>query len=279
MLVGVLVTMTGCASLDELNQVKMNNRNLSAEKAGLEQEVFDLRSANQGLRTRVDGLEDQLGTKDQLVGNLQKENDNLESGFRQAMSSVERFAERPFDKPTVVSTVLPPELDMALREFAAQHPQEVAYDSEHGTVKWTSDLLFALGSDVVKDTAKSTLRQFSEIMQSPAAQGFDVLVSGHTDNVRISREETRRMHPSNWHLSAHRAIAVGKELQNDNIAPTRLGVMGFGEYRPLASNDNEANRSRNRRVEIYLVPSGAFSAGAQTAMMSFTGSEQSGIVK
>jgi len=275
----ILVSMAGCASLEDFRQAQMDNRNLIAEKAQLEQEVFDLRSANQGLRGRVDGMEDQIQSKDLLIANLQNENDNLERGVRQAQSLVERFADRPLDKPVMVATILPAELDAALREFAAQHPESVSYDSAHGTVKWTSDLLFALGSDVVKDAAKSSLSQFSEIVKSAAAHGFDVLVAGHTDNVRIAREATRLKHPSNWHLSVHRAISVASELQSHSVAPTRIGVMGFGEYRPLSANDSETNRSRNRRVEMYMVPSGAFSGGVAQTAMSFTGEQPAGTVK
>ena len=269
------VTLTGCASLEELRQAQMDNRNMIAEKAQLEQELYDLRTATQSLRGRSDSLEDQLATKDQLVANLQEENDNLETNFRKAQGLLEKFADRPLGKPVLAAAALPPELDMALQEFAAQYPQSVTYDSEHGAVKWTSDLLFALGSDVVKDTALSSLRRFGEIMGSPAAEGFDVIVAGHTDDVRISRAQTRQKHPTNWHLSVHRAISVADRLQKENLAPTRIGVMGFGQFKPLAANDSDVNRRRNRRVEMYVVPSGTFSAGVAVGqkVMSFTGSD------
>ncbi len=267
----VSVMLSGCASLEELRQAQMDNRNLSAEKAQLEQELYDLRTANRNLRSRTNSLEDQVAAKEQLVRNLQSENDTLEESFRQAQSLAEKIADRPLDDPLLIARALPGELDSALQQLAAQFPQSVSYDPQNGAVKWTSDLLFATGSDVVKDTAKDSLRQFSEIMKSPAGQGFDVLVAGHTDNVRIAKPATREKHPTNWHLSVHRAISVGNVLRGDGVAPTRIAVMGFGEYRPIAPNDSAADRARNRRVEIFIVPSGAFSAGAQTSALSFTG--------
>lgn len=271
----ITVLVTGCATLEELRQVQMANRNLISEKAQLEQDIYDLRSTTQSLRSRSDSLEEQLGSKDLLVANLQDENDNLEGYFRKAQDQLQKIVDRPLGKPVMMSGILPPELDMALQELAAQYPRSVTYDREHGAVKWTSDLLFALGSDVVKESALGSLRRFGEIMRSPAAEGFDVIVAGHTDDMRISRSETRRKHPTNWHLSVHRAIAVANQLEKDRLEPPRIGVMGFGQHRPLVANDSNVNRGRNRRVEMYIVPSGTFSAGAdiRQAVMSFTGAK------
>ena len=275
----IAVTVSGCASMESLRQAQMDNRNLTAEKAQLEQEVYDLRSANRNLVGRTDSLGDQLASKEQLIGNLQRENDTLENSFRQAQTLAERIADRPLDKPLLVARSLPGDLDTALQGLAGQFPQSVSYDREFGAVKWISDLVFATGSDVVKDSAKDSLRRFSDIMKSPAAQGFDVIVAGHTDNVRIGKPATRERHPTNWHLSVHRAISVANELRGSGIAPTRVGVMGFGEYRPIAANDSEAARAHNRRVEVYVVPSGTFSAGVSPTAMSFTGTTPSGSTK
>jgi len=267
---------TGCASLEDLRQAQMANRNLIAEKAQNEQDLYDLRTTLQSLRSRSDSLEDQIATKDQLVTNLQSENDALESNVRQAQRLVKQIVDTPLAKPVLTNGSLPPDLDLALKELADRYAHAVHYDSAHGAVKWTSDLVFALGSDVVKNSALESLRQFSQIMKSPAAEGFDVVVVGHTDDVRISKPATRQKHPTNWHLSVHRAIAVGTALLKDSLEPTRVGVMGFGQYKPLVPNDSEENRARNRRVEMYIVPTGTFAAGAITpssSAVSFTGKQ------
>jgi chemotaxis protein MotB len=155
----------------------------------------------------------------------------------------------------VLTQALPPELDTALRNFATRHPDSVEFDSARGTVKWKSDLLFALGSDVVMDSAKGSLQEFARIMNSPAAEPFDITIVGHTDNTRIAKPATKAKHPTNWHLSAHRAISVMDVLRDYSIAEGRMGVMGYGEYRPLVDNTDAAAKSQNRRVEIYVVPS------------------------
>lgn len=254
---GWMALSAGCVGLDEHRQLQMDNRKLTAEKAQLEQELYDTRNNNDSLRAKLSAYEGTLQSKEMLAANLEAENARLEKSVTAAQSLAEEIARKnvPND-PILIETRLPAELDTALRDFAARFPDSVYYDPQRGIVKWTSDLLFALGSDIVKDSAVSSLNGFAEILNSPAASGFEALIVGHTDSMRISREETRRLHPTNWHLSVHRAIAVSDVLQQHGVAADRIGVMGFGEYRPIAPNDSEAGRSQNRRVEIYIVPSG-----------------------
>ena len=271
----VLLAVSGCASLEELRQVQMSQRALESEKSELEQQLFDARTAMSTMRSRSDSLETRLQVKGQLVANLSSENDGLEEKFRRAQTVLEKLAGRPVGDVSLGSGRLPPELDAALRQFASQNPSSVAYDGDHGTLRWTSDLVFAFASDVVRDDVKESLRRFGEILKSPVAMGFDVIVVGHTDNIPIRKAETLRQHGSNTHLSVHRAIAVGKVLAGQGVAPDRVGVMGFGEHRPIAGNDSDQGRSRNRRVEMYMVPRGAFSVGAGAPpAMTFTGSEK-----
>jgi len=270
---------SGCVSLDEHRQLQMHNRNLTAEKAELEQELNDLRNTNESLTVRADSLADQLGSKEALVANLQAENDSLETGFRRAQEIAEQLANRPLDKPVLVGGALPAELDSALQGFARQYPGSVTYDPQRGVVRWTSSLLFPTGSDVVKAEAKTSLSKFSEIMRSAKARGFAILVAGHTDNVKIGKPKTRIKHPTNWHLSSHRAIAVKDELVGAGIDPSRIGTMGFGEYRPLASNDDPKGRAANRRVEVYIVPAGRFGTGKPQPVMTFTGEQPDDTVK
>ena len=167
------------------------------------------------------------------------------------------MADRKLPETAVIQqNVLPEVLDSALKQFAANTPARWSMTPRQGTVKMKSDLLFTLGSDTVKEGAEDSLRGFAEIMNSPAASGFEVVVVGHTDDRPITREATRRNHPTNWHPLVHRAIAVSNVLQTYGVPPKRLGVMGYGEFRPVLPNDSESSRAKNRRVELYIVPVG-----------------------
>jgi chemotaxis protein MotB len=133
----------------------------------------------------------------------------------------------------------------------------VEYDSARGIVKLKSDLLFEIGSDTVKADAKQALASLSGILNTERGKEFDVIVAGHTDDIRIGKPETRAKHPTNWHLSAHRAISVLTLMSQSNIAPTRLSARGFGEYRPVVPNrPGKKGHPQNRRVEIYIVSRG-----------------------
>jgi len=137
--------------------------------------------------------------------------------------------------------------------LAAAHPGLIDYDEKKGAVRWKADLLFPSGKDqlISSTEAIESLKEFAAIVNSDAAAGFDVIIVGHTDTDPIRYSEAE--HPTNWHLSAHRAIAVMKLMGQQRVAMTRLGVMGYGEYRPIADNSTEAGKAKNRRVEIYLV--------------------------
>jgi len=250
----------GCVSLDEYNRIKAANRNLTAEKETVAQELFDERHVNDSLRTRAESLDRELQTKNELLANLRGENDLLDEMRKNAVGQLEGLANRKFTDINIPK--LPAPLDSALKAFASQHSAEVAYDASRGTVKWTGDLLFPLGSDVVNDSSMNSLRGFVEILKSSAAADFEVVIIGHTDTKPIQRPGTKEKHPTNWHLSSHRAIAVGSVLQKYSYQPNRIAVVGCGEYRPIGDNSTESGAAQNRRVDIYIVPVGTIAAGS-----------------
>ena len=183
------------------------------------------------------------------LASLRQERDKLSAQLSQAEQKIQELADTP---PVVeVAHVVPVEVDSALRELAQMQPELMTYDAEQGMVKLRSDMTFALGSTDVKQAGVSALGQLAGIINIPAAAQYEVRVVGHTDNVPINR--VREKHPTNWHLSVHRAIAVKDVLHKSGVSATRLGVSGYGEYRPLAQNGPKGNRA-NRRVEIFLVP-------------------------
>jgi len=254
----VLATCGGCVSMNDYRKVRAQNRTLAADKEALEKELFDLRNGSGSLRTRLTSLEGELSAKDQLIENLRGENELLDEMRRLSQAELEEMAgKQAFSDVVIAGPKLPQQLDSALKRFADEHPSAVTYDSARGIVKWKADLLFALGSDVVKDSSMEALQRFTEIVKSPSAKDFEVIVVGHTDDRPIAKAETKSKHPTNWHLSAHRSISVSNVLLKNGYSPARVGVMGCGEYRPIADNSAETGRSQNRRVEIYLVPSGS----------------------
>ncbi|GAB4321757.1 MAG: flagellar motor protein MotB [Candidatus Zixiibacteriota bacterium] len=87
----------------------------------------------------------------------------------------------------------------------------------------------------------------------PVLQRFDFMihVEGHTDDRPIETMEFK----SNWELSAARAANFVRYLEDHGADPKHLAVIGYGPHRPIAPNDTEENRAKNRRIEILLSPS------------------------
>ncbi|MDD3345442.1 MAG: OmpA family protein [Candidatus Omnitrophica bacterium] len=112
------------------------------------------------------------------------------------------------------------------------------------------DLLFDSGKSKIRPEAYPLLDKVSEVLKDNMAQ-FDVGIEGHTDNVPIKLSGWK----SNWELSTARALSVLHYLVKDQgISPERLSAIGYGEYRPVASNDTAEGRKQNRRVEIVILP-------------------------
>ncbi len=112
------------------------------------------------------------------------------------------------------------------------------------------DLIFDSGKAKIRPEAYDLLNKVSGILRDNMAQ-FNIGIEGHTDNVPITKSGWK----SNWELSTARALSVLHYLANDQgISPERLSAIGYGEYRPVASNETKDGRKQNRRVEIVIMP-------------------------
>ncbi len=105
--------------------------------------------------------------------------------------------------------------------------------------------MFDSGSARLKAPPRDLLAQMAGMFNKFP---FEVAVQGHTDNVPIRSSQF----PSNWELSAARAVAVARYFQSLGVPPENLSATGYGEFRPLAGNDTAAGRAKNRRVEVFL---------------------------
>jgi len=128
-------------------------------------------------------------------------------------------------------------------------------EKQHVTVKraelWlevqiNSDILFATGSAVLEAPARDTVARLAEVLSEV---NNAVRVEGYTDDRPIRTLQ----YPSNWELSAARAASVVHLFVRDGIAPDRLAMIGYGEYRPVGDNLTESGRNANRRVLLVIL--------------------------
>lgn len=263
LLLASLLATGGCVPKSELDKALALNKASQDHMRNLEAALRELQAKNQTLMEQLAAYQQQLAAKDKQLSEM----DAAYAALKRQFDDLAAKAGKPPIVVEVPGVALPPELHRLLEEFARNHPDLLEYDPRLGMVKFKSDLTFAPGSDTVTGAAQTALGKFAEIMNSPAATKFNVYIAGHTDDMPISRPETKMRHPSNWYLSVHRAIAVLKVLKQAGVSDPRMGAMGFGEWHPIAPNaaGNKGN-AINRRVEIWVVPPDRFLTPAQSAV-------------
>lgn len=119
------------------------------------------------------------------------------------------------------------------------------------TVNMVDAILFDTGKAEIKEEGVAVLEKVTSILKGETEKA--IRIEGHTDDVPISGNLAKRF-PTNWELSAARAINVTKFLQEKGIAPELLSAIAYGEYKPIADNDTPEGRAMNRRIEITLIP-------------------------
>jgi chemotaxis protein MotB len=124
--------------------------------------------------------------------------------------------------------------------------------TRHGRVvlQLHNDVLFDTGEADIKPAGKTALAEVAATLRTVGARRFQV--AGHTDTQPIT--DKKKEFPSNWELSAARAIAVVKFLTSQGVDPGELSAAGYGPYDPVASNGTPDGMAKNRRIEITLVP-------------------------
>jgi chemotaxis protein MotB len=142
------------------------------------------------------------------------------------------------------------EIEASLKDQIAS--QQVKLETLEGKLKITfvDKILFNSGSAEINEEGRQTLMSLADTLKRYFDQ--NIMVEGHTDNVRIGDSLQRTFH-TNWELSTARATAVVRFLKNQvGINPERLSAVGYSYYKPIAENDTKAGRAQNRRIEVIL---------------------------
>lgn len=140
-------------------------------------------------------------------------------------------------------------LEDRLKKEIADREVSLSMQDRGLVLTFVSEVLFDSGKAKIKTSAFDTLNKVADVLNSSAA-GLNIGVEGHTDNQPIKYSGWE----SNWQLSGERARAVLKYLLERGVGPERLSFIGYGEYRPVASNDTKEGRQKNRRVEVVIIP-------------------------
>ncbi len=127
---------------------------------------------------------------------------------------------------------------------------KISQMSDRLTVNLLDKVLFPSGSTKIEKGGEDALGKIADVIKNYADKR--VVIEGHTDNVPVGGA-LKTKYPTNWELSAARATTVARFLAEKGVDPKRMAAIGFGEYRPVNSNDTPEGRKTNRRIEISLL--------------------------
>jgi chemotaxis protein MotB len=250
-----------CASKKQLVECQTQNQTLTSDLQSVKEELA-------AKNVRVVSLEEQLAAQKQALEEskkayaaLQRTLDKSLTNASQNNISIEKLVDQINESNQYIRHLVEVKsksdsLNLVLqnnltRSLSKEELKEVDVQVLKGVVyiSLADNMLYKSGSYEINSRASETLSKIAKIIKD--YKDYDVLIEGNTDNVPISRENIR----NNWDLSCLRASSVVQALQNQyGVDPKRLTAGGRGEYNPLAANDSELGKQRNRRTQIIITP-------------------------
>jgi len=141
-------------------------------------------------------------------------------------------------------------LEGELEEVSEQEAYHLEKLDRVTLLRLPDQVLFRFGSAKLTQEGKRMLSAVGEVLNEYPE--YEARIEGHTDSKPIKVEFQDRF-KSNWELSTARATEVVRFLiSQQNLNPEKLSAVGYGEFRPIGSNDTDPGRSMNRRVEFYI---------------------------
>ena len=243
---------------NELEELQQNTKNLldsatvklntcNEDKEAALASLATLQEQNQFLKANNQDLINNIGN---LTTLSQKGAENLEMSL-ESMKEKDIRIQRMQDAVTKKDSVTLALVTSLKGVLGNLSDEDIEINVEKGVVYVSiyDKLLFRSGSYTVTARAKEVLGKVAKVVNDKPELEF--MVEGHTDNVPIKAEGIL----DNWDLSVKRATAVVRILENDfGVAPARMTAAGRSFYIPVADNDTAANRAKNRRTRIVVLP-------------------------
>jgi chemotaxis protein MotB len=230
----------------ELDATSKQLAALTEENASLKKQIAALTGQRDELdkilQSKTDDLSKSISENRKKIADLEAENTNLKESLAQLKQKTQE-----------VEAASNTYKDL-LKEMKAEIAQgEITITELKGklTMDVVDKIIFASGEAKVKKEGLKVLKRVVDILKN--MKDKNIRIEGHTDNVKIA-SHLIRVYPTNWELSAARALNVTRYLQEQGIDPKIISATAFGEYQPLADNDTPEGRAKNRRIAIILLP-------------------------
>jgi len=133
-----------------------------------------------------------------------------------------------------------------LKDLENKNKLNIFQDRRGIVIRITDTALFDSGSAEIRKEAIDAIDRLAGII-TPMKENLHV--EGHTDNIPINSIQF----PSNWELSSARSTSIVRHFVSHGVDPARLTAIGYGEYRPIAGNDTNEGKTKNRRVDIVIL--------------------------
>ena len=253
--------LSSCGSKKELVACQETNKSLTESLQSAKEDLAAKNARITSLEEQQRGLQQMLKAAENKYDKLQAALDKSLTNASQNNVSIEKLVDQINESNQYIRHLVEVKsksdsLNMVLtnnltRSLTQDEMKEVDVQVLKGVVyiSLADNMLYKSGSYEINARAAQTLSKIAKIIKD--YKDYDVLIEGNTDNVPISKTNIR----NNWDLSALRAPSVVQALQNDyGVDPKRLTAGGRGEYNPIASNDTEVGKQRNRRTQIIITP-------------------------
>lgn len=233
---------------EELSTVKTNLTKCLVEKEKHQDRYKDLEG-------RVAELKKDKENSIQQVENLtvltKGANDNIKETLTQ-LSKKDKYINKiraAATKKDSLNLVVAFHLKKELQQGIDDEDIEVNVEKTVVFISISDKLLFKSGSYTITDKASKVLQKVATVVN--AQPEMDVMIEGHTDDTPMNTAAVK----DNWDLSVKRSTAIVRELQSKySVAPQRLIAAGRSSFMPLVSNDTPANKAKNRRTKIIILP-------------------------
>ena len=256
-----VVLLSSCGSKKELLNCQTENKSLTESLQNAKEELAAKNARIASLEEQQRGMQQLLKTSEAKYEKLQESLDKSLTNANQNNISIEKLVDQINESNQYIRHLVEVKsksdsLNMVLtnnltRSLSKEEMKEVDVQVLKGVVyiSLADNMLYKSGSYEINSRAAQTLSKIAKIIKD--YKDYVVLIEGNTDNLPISKPNIR----NNWDLSALRASSVVQALQNDyGVDPKRLTAGGRGEYNPLATNDTELGKQRNRRTQIIITP-------------------------
>ena len=258
--------MTGCVSKKNLESCQAELKNCQTENRELTGSYQNTKEQLAAAQARVASLSDQLAEQQNAYKALQQSLDKSLANTSANSVNISKLVDQINESNQYIRHLVEVKsksdsLNMVLtnnltRSLSKEELKEVDVQVLKGVVyiSLADNMLYKSGSYEISERAEETLSKIAKIIMD--YKDYDVLIEGNTDNVPVNTKAASMKNiRNNWDLSALRASSVVQYLQNRfGVAPKRLTAGGRGEYNPVASNDTEVGKQRNRRTQIIITP-------------------------